>query len=97
MLLYRCDEGQHGLKEDSEIQHAALKSPAALRKALIRQRHSKVAGDGLLFDRTLLGSTHTQAQALLLPAPAAEDGQAILVVHLLHTYHLRDKIAWYLS
>ena len=63
------------------MQQATMKHPAALRRALIRQREGKAPKDGLLFDqKQLVGLDPVQAGSLPLPAPALKEEPVLLEV-----------------
>ena len=67
------------------MQQAVLETPAAMRRALIKQRECKAPGDGLLFDQKQLANLNSHAQPGIFPlsAPVSEDMQAHLEVGVL--------------
>ncbi len=83
--LCRGMESQDSLSrnlKDTALQHAALKNPTALRRALIRQRDNKSAGDGLLLDQSQLRDGDESARQLLLQTSVSGSGQKEIEVSL---------------
>ena len=82
-----CREGKCQIRLAEEMVHmemqlTAHKNPAALRRALIRQRDSKAPRDGLLFDQKQLAETdnYPRTDSASIIEHASEDMQARMEV-----------------